>query len=115
MGQLLLSAHICSHRLLRRLRVVHHRTRVDTLEVPRRLILEETMNMRVSKRFRIGDHVTWNSEAGRVSGTMVSIHTSNFDYKGYMHRASQNDPQYQMKSEKAQHVAAHKNGALEYA
>lgn len=37
--------------------------------------------------FKIGDHVSWNSEAGRVSGRIIAVHTSDFDYKGYRHRA----------------------------
>jgi hypothetical protein len=36
----------------------------------------------ISIRFEIGDHVSWNSEAGRVSGTIIAIHTTDFDYKG---------------------------------
>ncbi|MGH7057199.1 MAG: DUF2945 domain-containing protein [Acetobacteraceae bacterium] len=47
----------------------------------------------MASRFRIGDHVTWNSEAGEVSGTIVGIHVSDFDYKGRTHRASEQDPQ----------------------
>lgn len=39
----------------------------------------------MAKRFKIGDHVRWNSEAGRVSGTIID------------------------------HIAAHKGGALDYA
>jgi Hypervirulence associated proteins TUDOR domain len=31
------------------------------------------------KRFKIGEHVSWNSEAGRVSGTIIAIHTRDFD------------------------------------
>lgn len=33
--------------------------------------------------FNIGDHVKWNTEAGIVSGVIIKIHTSDFDYKGY--------------------------------
>lgn len=66
----------------------------------------------MSKRFKIGDHVTWNSEAGWVSGTIMAIHTSDFDYKGHMRRASEDDPQYEIKSDKTDHIAAHKGGAL---
>lgn len=29
--------------------------------------------------FKIGDHVAWNSEAGRVSGTIIAVHTADFD------------------------------------
>jgi len=66
----------------------------------------------VSDRFKVGDHVGWNSEAGQVSGTIVKVHTSDFDYKGHTHRASEKDPQYEIKSDKTDHVAAHKEGAL---
>lgn len=66
----------------------------------------------MTKTFKIGDHVSWNSEAGRVSGTICRIHTSDFDYKGHTHRASPQDPQYEIKSDTTDHVAAHKGGAL---
>lgn len=42
----------------------------------------------MAKRFKVGDHVGWNSEAGQVSGTIIRIHTKDFDYKGYTHHAS---------------------------
>ena len=29
----------------------------------------------MAREFRIGDHVSWNSEAGRVSGTIIAVHT----------------------------------------
>jgi hypothetical protein len=66
----------------------------------------------MSKKFKVGDHVTWNSEAGRVGGTITTVHTRDFDYKGYTRRASDDDPQYQIKSDKTDHIAAHKGGAL---
>ena len=62
--------------------------------------------------FRVGDHVSWNSEAGRVSGTIIDIHTEDFDYKGYTHHASPEDPQYAIKSDRTSHVAVHKARAL---
>jgi hypothetical protein len=62
--------------------------------------------------FKIGDKVSWNSEAGRVSGTIIKKHTKNFDYKGYTHHASEDDPQYEIKSSKTDHIAAHKGSAL---
>jgi len=67
------------------------------------------------KRFKIGDHVTWNSEAGRVSGTIIVVHTRDFDFKGYTHHASPDDPQYEIRSDETDHVAAHKASALDYA
>ena len=66
----------------------------------------------MKQKFKIGEHVTWNSEAGHVSGTIVKIHIRNFDYKGYTHHASKEDPQYEIKSDKTEHVAVHKTSAL---
>lgn len=62
--------------------------------------------------FQVGDHVTWNSEAGHVSGHIIKIHRSNFDWKGYTHHATDDDPQYEIKSDKTEHIAAHKGSAL---
>src|SRR5688572_29175156 len=39
-------------------------------------------------RYKIGDRVTWNSEAGRVSGTITKIHERGFQYKGHNRHAS---------------------------
>ncbi|MBB1493165.1 DUF2945 domain-containing protein [Paracoccus sp. MC1862] len=63
-------------------------------------------------KFFIGDHVSWNSEAGRVSGRIVRVHHEDFDCKGHCHRASKDDPQYEIASDRTDHVAAHKEGAL---
>ncbi|MCC6673583.1 MAG: DUF2945 domain-containing protein, partial [Thermomicrobiales bacterium] len=66
----------------------------------------------MAKRFAVGDHVRWNSEAGYVTGHITKVHTSDFDYKGYTHHASEDDPQYEIKSDKTDHIAAHKGSAL---
>jgi hypothetical protein len=66
----------------------------------------------MAAQFKVGDHVSWNSEAGRVSGVIIKVHTTNFDYKGYTHHATETDPQYEIKSDKSDHVAAHKGQAL---
>ena len=68
----------------------------------------------MAKTFKIGDHVTWNSEAGWVSGTIIAIHTKDFQYKGYVHHASETLPQYEIKSDKSDHIAVHKGSALEH-
>ena len=65
--------------------------------------------------FKVGDHVTWNSEAGRVSGTIVKVHRKNVDYQGYTHHATAADPQYEIKSDKSDHIALHKTSALKLA
>jgi hypothetical protein len=64
------------------------------------------------KVFNIGDHVRWNSEAGRVSGVITKKITSDTRFKGYMHHASKEVPQYLIKSDKTDHVAIHKGTAL---
>jgi hypothetical protein len=66
----------------------------------------------MARTFKIGDHVSWNSEAGHVSGMIVKIHKRDFDWKGYTHHASSDDPQYEIKSDKTDHVAVHKGSAL---
>ena len=66
----------------------------------------------MSKQFKVGDHVRWNSEAGNVSGKIIKVHTKNFKYKGYTHHATTHDPQYEIKSDKTDHIAAHKGQAL---
>lgn len=70
---------------------------------------------KIARRFEIGDHVTWNSETGYVSGTIIAIHTSDSDYKGHTHHATEDDPQYAIKSDTTDHIAAHKGSALESA
>ena len=67
------------------------------------------------KNFRVGDHVRWNSEAGRVSGRIIKKVTSDIRWKGYVHHASRSDPQYVIKSDKTNHQAIHKTSALRLA
>ena len=66
----------------------------------------------MKKPFRIGDHVTWNSEAGRVAGRIVKVHTKNVNYRGYIHHTSKDEPPYAIKSDTTDHVALHKGAAL---
>ena len=62
--------------------------------------------------FKVGDHVTWNSEAGHVSGTIIEVHTKDVDYKGHTHHATEGEPQYEIRSSKTDHIAMHKSQAL---
>ena len=66
----------------------------------------------MTHKFKIGDHVSWNSEAGHVSGKIIKVHKRNVDYKGYMHHATVDNPQYEIKSDKTDHIAMHKGTAL---
>lgn len=67
----------------------------------------------MADEFKVGDHVRWNSEAGMVSGKIIQVHTRDVEYKGHMRRCSSSDPQYEIKSDKTDHIAMHKGGALE--
>jgi hypothetical protein len=66
----------------------------------------------MSTAFKHGDHVEWNSEAGRVRGTVVTKVLPNVKFKGYIHHATKEEPQYFIKSDKTDHVAIHKGSAL---
>ena len=62
--------------------------------------------------FKAGDHVEWNSEAGRVRGTIRKRIASRIKFKGYTVHASKDEPQYLIKSDKTDHLAMHKGSAL---
>lgn len=66
----------------------------------------------MAKEFKVGDHVEWNSEAGRVRGTITEKVTSEIAFKGHKVHASEKEPQYRIKSDKTDHVAMHKGSAL---
>jgi hypothetical protein len=66
----------------------------------------------MTRDFKVGDHVEWNSEAGRVRGTIKKRITSEIKFKGYTVHASKEAPQYLIKSDKTDHMAMHKGSAL---
>ena len=68
--------------------------------------------MSMKHEFKIGDHVEWNSEAGYVRGTIKKKITSAIRFKTYTVRASKEEPQYLIKSDKTDHIAMHKGAAL---
>lgn len=62
--------------------------------------------------FSVGDHVRWNSEAGYVEGVIIKKHTEDVEFKGRTRRCSESHPQYEIKSDKTDHIAMHKGDAL---
>ena len=54
----------------------------------------------------------WNSEAGHVRGTIKKKIIAAITFKGYRVRASKEEPQYLIKSDKTDHMAMHKGSAL---
>jgi hypothetical protein len=65
-----------------------------------------------AKTFEIGDRVSWNSEAGRVRGKVIKVHRHDVNWHGYIHRASSDDPLYEIKSATTDHIALHKAAIL---
>jgi len=66
----------------------------------------------MKRQFKVGDHVSWNSEAGRVRGTIKKKLTAATKFKTYTVRASKEEPQYLIKSDTTDHLAMHKGSAL---
>ncbi len=59
-----------------------------------------------------GDHVTWNSHGGTAEGTVKRRITSDTEAAGRKVKASKDDPQYEVESEKSGGHAVHKPSAL---
>lgn len=66
----------------------------------------------VSDELHEGDHVTWKSHGQEVEGTVQRKVTSDTEAAGRKVRASQDEPQYEVVSEKSGKTAVHKPGAL---
>ncbi len=59
-----------------------------------------------------GDHVSWKSHGGTAEGTVQRKITEDTEAAGRKVRASEDDPQYEVESEKSGGTAVHKPGAL---
>jgi hypothetical protein len=66
----------------------------------------------MKRALRVGDRVSWDSEAGRVTGVIKKKITTDTLLKGRVRHASRADPQFVIKSELTHHVAIHKAHAL---
>ena len=66
----------------------------------------------MAETFSKGDHVTWKSHGGTAEGTVEKKITEDTEAAGRTVRASEDDPQYLVKSEKSGGEAVHKPGAL---
>ena len=77
------------------------------------LPLDDRLETGIRKHFKVGDRVRWNSEAGYVSGRITRIHTRDTEYKGYARHASEDEPQFEIKSDRTDHIAMHKGAVLQ--
>jgi hypothetical protein len=66
----------------------------------------------MADEFTKGDHVSWKSHGGEAEGEVETKITSETDAGGRHVKASKDDPQYLVKSEKSGGEAVHKPGAL---
>jgi hypothetical protein len=66
----------------------------------------------MSDEFSKGDHVTWKSHGGTAEGTVEEKITKDTEAAGRTVRASEDEPQYRVRSEKSGNDAVHKPGAL---
>jgi hypothetical protein len=66
----------------------------------------------VTKSFRKGDQVSWDTSQGRTHGNVERKLTSETQVKGQKISASEDDPRYLVKSDKTGELAAHKPKAL---
>ncbi|WP_416061984.1 DUF2945 domain-containing protein [Rhodococcus indonesiensis] len=64
------------------------------------------------KELRVGDGVEWNSHGSTVSGVVEEILTADTEAAGRTVRASEDDPQYRVRSDNSGSDAVHKAGAL---
>ena len=67
----------------------------------------------MADEFEKGDHVTWNSHGGTAEGTVRRKITKDTTAAGRTVRASPDDPQYEVTSEKSGGSAVHRPSALE--
>ena len=66
----------------------------------------------MKRALTVGDHVIWNFEDGHVRGRIVKVHTRDMNYKGYIHHASEDELQYEIKSDRTDYIAMNKGSAL---
>lgn len=67
----------------------------------------------MTEEFKRGDHVKWNTSQGETTGKVEQKLTSPTDIQGHHVAASQDNPEYLVKSDKTGKQAAHKPDALE--
>ena len=66
----------------------------------------------MAKDLSKGDHVTWQSHGSTTEGTVERKITEDTEASGRTVRASTDDPQYEVRSDKSGKTAVHKPGAL---
>lgn len=63
-------------------------------------------------QLKVGDPVAWNSEAGRAGGRIVKVPARDTRCEGHTRHRSRADLKYEIRSDRSEHAAMHKGGAL---
>ncbi|XGV99982.1 MAG: DUF2945 domain-containing protein [Leptolyngbya sp. BL-A-14] len=66
----------------------------------------------MSKQFKKGDRVEWESSGGTSRGVIKEVITEPTDFKNHHFEASKQQPEYRVESEKSGKDAIHKADAL---
>ena len=64
------------------------------------------------KTFKAGDKVSWDSSGGHSTGKVVKKETGTAHVKGHTAKATKEDPEYRVKSDKSGKEAIHKPAEL---
>lgn len=65
------------------------------------------------KSFKPGDPVTWGTPQGETHGKVVKKVTETESVKGHVAKATEDHPEYRVKSDKSGNEAIHKPEALQ--
>jgi hypothetical protein len=66
----------------------------------------------MAEELHTGDHVSWKSHGTTTEGTVRRKITEDAEASGRTVRASKDEPQYEVESDKSGRTAVHKPGAL---
>jgi hypothetical protein len=69
----------------------------------------------MAKELKPGDRVQWDTPQGKTTGKVKKKLTSTKKIKGHVAKASRENPEYLVESEKSGKQAAHKPGELQKA
>ena len=65
-----------------------------------------------AKKLAKGDHVEWDTSQGKTKGKVVRKVTTVRKVKGHTAKATKEDPQFEVKTDKSEKTAIHKPGEL---
>jgi hypothetical protein len=69
----------------------------------------------MTQEYKVGDHVSWDWASDHIRGTVVKVHSSDIDFKGRIYHASEDEPVFEVESDKTEQTAIHKGSALKKA